>query len=204
VRRRDCGQTSPAVPRHQVRAVDALHLDDDVLQVCEGLEHRTRGITVGQLSCFSRPPYCSHLLKGTTRFVYNILFQLNCGASRRLSEPLAFDLPGATPGIVTVAQLTTERRLRVGICTVKKEGDVLGAVVAFMTFEARAQDAAKALGVKELELLGIALNNPKLQAALERGGFTPTTIAAPEELGGGIVNAISRVEPVDQPEERIT
>ncbi len=80
----------------------------------------------------------------------------------------------------------------------------MGAVAAFMTFEARAQDAAKALGVKELELLGIALNNPKLQAALERGGFTPTTIAAPEELGGGIVNAISRVEPVDQPEERIT
>jgi hypothetical protein len=119
-------------------------------------------------------------------------------------EPVAFNLPGATPGIITVAQLTAERRLRVGICTIKKEGDVLGAVAAFMAFEARAQDAAKALGVKELELLGIALNNPKLQAALERGGFTPTTIAAPEELGGGIVNAISRVEPVDQPEERIT
>ena len=119
-------------------------------------------------------------------------------------EPVALNLPGTAPGIITVAQLTAERRLRVGICTIKKEGDVLGAVVAFMTFEARAQDAAKALGAKELELLGIAINNPKLQAALERGGFTPTTIAAPEELGGGIVNAISRVEPVDQPEERIT
>jgi hypothetical protein len=119
-------------------------------------------------------------------------------------EPVAFNLPGATPGIITVAQLTAERRLRVGIYTIKKEGDVLGALFACMTFEGRSQDAAKAVGVKELELLGIEITSPEIQAVLERGGFTPTTIAVPEELGGGTFNAISRVEPVDQPEERIT
>jgi len=112
-------------------------------------------------------------------------------------ESVAFMLSGAAPGTITVAQLTAEGRLRVGIYTIKNEGDGLGGLGDFMTFEARAQDAAKALGVKELELLGIEITNPKLQATLERGGFNPTTIAVPEELGGGSFNAISRVEPVD-------
>ena len=66
-----------------------------------------------------------------------------------------------------------------------------------MTFEAQAQAAGKALGAKELEILGIEITNPKLQAVLERGGFTPTTMPVPDELGGGTFDAISRVEPLN-------
>lgn len=108
-------------------------------------------------------------------------------------RPVAFTLSGAAEGTVTVAQLTAEGRLRVGIYTIKNVG---GGLVDFMTFEARAQAAARAVGAKELELLGIEVTNPKLQAVLERGGFTPTTMPVPEEFGGGIFNAISRVEPL--------
>ena len=73
-----------------------------------------------------------------------------------------------------------------------------------MTFAARAEAAARALGVKELELLAIELTNPKLEATLERGGFAPTTIPVPEELGGGTFNAISRIEAVNKTEEQTT
>jgi hypothetical protein len=113
-------------------------------------------------------------------------------------EPVAFTLSGAAEGTVTVAQLTAEGRLRLGIVTIKNVG---GRLIDFMTFEAKAQAVARALGAKELELLGIEINNPKLRAVLERGGFTPTTMPIPEELGGGTLDAISRVEPVTQFEE---
>jgi hypothetical protein len=72
-----------------------------------------------------------------------------------------------------------------------------------MIFEAKAQAAARALRAKDLELLGIELTNPELQTVLERGGFAPTTMPIPEELGGGTLNAISRVEPVNWPQEEI-
>src|SRR5262249_43518191 len=107
-------------------------------------------------------------------------------------KSVAFDLPGGTPGIVTLAQLTPEGRLRVGIYTIKNTDGALG---DFMAFQARAEAAARALGAKELEVLGIELTNPKLEAVLKRGGFTPTTMPAPEDLGGGTFNAISRIDP---------
>ena len=107
---------------------------------------------------------------------------------------MAFTLPGAADGTVGVAQLTPLGRLRVGLYTIKNEG---GGLADFMTFEAKAQAAARALGAKELEILGIAINNPKLRSVLEGGGFTKTTLEVPEELGGGTTNdVISRIEPV--------
>jgi hypothetical protein len=115
-------------------------------------------------------------------------------------QPVAFILSGAAEGTVTVAQLTAEGRLRVGICTIRNVGGGLG---DFMIFEARAQAAARALGAKELELLGIEVTNPKLQAVLERGGFEATTMPVPEALGGGTLHALSRVETVRPPEEPI-
>jgi hypothetical protein len=109
-------------------------------------------------------------------------------------QPIAFNLSGATESPVTVAQFTREGRLRVGIYTIKNEGGGLG---DFLTFESRAQAAARAIGATELELMGVEVTNLKLRAALERGGFTQTTMAVPEELGGGIfTDVISRVEPV--------
>jgi hypothetical protein len=114
-------------------------------------------------------------------------------------KAVSFFLPGVAEGTITVAQLTAEGGLRVGIYTINNVG---GGLVDFMVFEARAHAAAKALGAKELELLGIEITNPKVQAALERGGFAPTTIPVPEELGGGTFNAISRIEPVKETEEQ--
>jgi hypothetical protein len=115
---------------------------------------------------------------------------------RSLSEgsPVAFNLSGASESTVTVAQFTPEGRLRVGIYTIKNEGGGLG---DFLTFELRAQVAAKAIGATELELMGIEGTNPKLRAVLELGGFTKTTMPVPEELGGGtFTDVISRVESV--------
>lgn len=68
--------------------------------------------------------------------------------------------------------------------------------VDFMTFEARAQAAARAIGATEVELMGLEMTNDKLRVALEQGGFHATTLPVPEELGGGTFQALSRVEPV--------
>jgi hypothetical protein len=110
-----------------------------------------------------------------------------------VGKPVAFVLAGAAEGTIAVAQVTAEGRLRVGIYTIKNVGGGLG---DFMVFQAKAQAAARALGAKELELLGIEVTNPRLRAVLERGGFGPTTMPVPEELGGGTLNAVSRIEPV--------
>jgi hypothetical protein len=63
-----------------------------------------------------------------------------------------------------------------------------------MTFEAKARAAAKAIGAKELQLMGIEVTNDRLRVVLERGGFVPATLPVPEELGGGTFEALSRVE----------
>ena len=75
--------------------------------------------------------------------------------------------------------------------------NVGGGLADFMSFDSQARATAKALGVKEVELLGIEVNNPKLRAVLQRGGFTPTTLEVPDELGGGTFEALSRVELVE-------
>jgi hypothetical protein len=126
------------------------------------------------------------------------LERLGIGATQFLSlsegKPVAFNLAGAAESIVTIAQFTPERRLRVGIYTIKNEGGGLG---DFLTFESRTQVAAKAIGATEVERMGIEVTNPKLRAVLERGGFTKTTMPVPDELGGGtFTDVISRIEPV--------
>ncbi len=45
--------------------------------------------------------------------------------------------------------------------------------------------------------MGLELTNSGLEATLLLGGFTPTTMPVPEELGGGTFNAVSRVEPME-------
>jgi hypothetical protein len=64
-------------------------------------------------------------------------------------------------------------------------------------FDRKAPTAARALGAREIEIMGIEVANPWLRDILIRGGFAPTTGSVSEELGGGIFNAISRVEPVN-------
>jgi hypothetical protein len=113
-------------------------------------------------------------------------------------KPVAFTLQSAAEGTVSVAQLTAEGRLRLGIYTIRNVG---GGLSDLLSFEARAQAAARALGARELELLAIEVTNPRLEAVLKRGGFTPTTMPAPDELGGGTFDAIARVEPLNPLEE---
>ena len=63
--------------------------------------------------------------------------------------PVAFTLSGAAEGTVIIAQFTAERRFRIGIATIRNVG---GGLADLMTFELKAQTAARALGAKELEL----------------------------------------------------
>jgi hypothetical protein len=109
-------------------------------------------------------------------------------------KPIAFALPNSAEGTIAVAHLPGTGRLRIGIYTLRSLGRGLGTL---MSFEARARAAAEALGVKELEFLGIEVTNPRLDAALRLGGFLPATFPAPEELGGGTFEALSRIEPVE-------
>ena len=127
------------------------------------------------------------------------LFRLGVGEHQlkavAASKPVAFYLSDAAEGTTAVLLLTAEGRLRVGIYTVQnKEGSGLQ---DFLIFDIRARAVAKAMAVREIELMGIEMTNSRLEAALVLGGFTPTTMPVPEELGGGTFNAISRVEPME-------
>jgi hypothetical protein len=109
-------------------------------------------------------------------------------------KPTMFELAGAPPGTIGIARLFAGQRLQSGILTIENVG---GGLSDFIRLEAHSQAAARALGVRELELMGIEVRNDRLRRALEQGGFTPTAIEAPEEVGGGYGNALSRVELID-------
>jgi hypothetical protein len=109
-------------------------------------------------------------------------------------KPIAFNLAGAAEGTICVACLPTDDRLQIGIYTIKNVG---GGLPDFMTFDARSRSAAIALGVKEVETMGIEVTHLEMRAVLERGGFTPTTFDVPDELGGGTFDALSRVDRIE-------
>ncbi len=105
--------------------------------------------------------------------------------------PVAFLLADAAEGTIGIVRLIPQLRLQVGIYTVKNVG---GGLRDLMTLEARASAAARAIGVPAVELLGIEITNPVLRETLEHGGFAPTEIPVPDELGGGIAQALGRVD----------
>jgi hypothetical protein len=112
-------------------------------------------------------------------------------ASLLQGQPTAFLFPSADEGLIGIAlYISSQQRLRIGIYTINNPGEGL---TDFLSFEARSHVAARELGAREVELLGIEINNAQLREVLERGGFTPVTIAVPEELGGGIANAVSKI-----------
>jgi hypothetical protein len=108
-------------------------------------------------------------------------------------KPVAFYLRKADPGTIVVIQMKQEARLRAGVYTIRDPG---GGLADFLIFEANARRSARALGAEELEILAIEVTNKTLKAVLEGGGFLPTTMEAPEALGDGTFDAISRIEPV--------
>jgi hypothetical protein len=106
---------------------------------------------------------------------------------------VAFMLSGVAEGTVCIARLPSRERLQLGIYTIRSVGSGLN---DFITFELKARTAAKAVGAQELELMGIEITNDDLRAVLEQGGFSPTSLPVPEELGGGTFDALSRVESI--------
>jgi hypothetical protein len=113
------------------------------------------------------------------------------------AKPVAFYLSGASKGLVAVVQIAG-RRLRSGIYTIDNKG---GGLRDFATFETNSRVAAFSLKMLELELMGIDVYNPLLRAALVNGGFTPTTLEVPEDLGSGFfTDVISRVEELEPKE----
>ena len=53
------------------------------------------------------------------------------------------------------------------------------------------------MGATEVEILGLEITNEKLADVLRRGGFSETTMPAPDEIGGGTFDGLSRVQRVD-------
>jgi hypothetical protein len=96
--------------------------------------------------------------------------------------------------IYGVAQLIGNR-FRSGILSMHTYEPMAG-VRAFATIRNRSLAAARALGATELEMMGIAVINPKIESLLLRRGFTRTTLTAPERWGGGSVDVLSTLEPL--------
>ncbi|MDY7233034.1 RHS repeat-associated core domain-containing protein [Hyalangium rubrum] len=87
-------------------------------------------------------------------------------------------------------------RLRSGIISVHNTNG--GGLSAFTRFRSTSQTVAKSFGLKELELYGGAVINPKIEAMLTKFGFQRCRIPIPEALGAdGEMDALSKVFPVD-------
>lgn len=105
---------------------------------------------------------------------------------------VVFEFPTpSSPAIAAVQILGT--RLRSGIISIR---DVGGGVADFGRFRRQSLDAAKAFRLTELELFGGAIINPRLEAMLLRHGFCRLTAPIPDALGGGTMEILSRVYPV--------
>jgi hypothetical protein len=100
-------------------------------------------------------------------------------------ETVAFE----TPGVVAFARMQGNR-LVAGIFSINAPGNGLRLLSAF---RAQATTAARALGAKQLELVGAEFTNNPLREMLLRQGFTPGTMEAPAALGGGPMDVVSKV-----------
>lgn len=91
--------------------------------------------------------------------------------------------------------LNADRKYAYGseLYIIKNEEDGLADILRFDT---RAQDAAEAMGAREIEVLALEITNSQLHDVLLRGGFSYATMPAPEELGGGTFEGLSRIQPV--------
>lgn len=107
--------------------------------------------------------------------------------------PIAFNVSEMAEGTLAVIQLRKEmNRLRIGLYTIH---DVGKGTFDFISFETRASALAKLFGLQELELMGIEITNSKLREVLVRGGFTPSQLEVPEDLGGGFFSdVLSRID----------
>jgi hypothetical protein len=93
------------------------------------------------------------------------------------------------PGLVGFAQMQGNR-LVAGIFSINTPGQGLRTLAQFRS---EAFALGRSLGAKEVELVGAEFTNGPLREMLIRQGFTPGTMAAPEAIGGGTMNIVSKV-----------
>ena len=84
-------------------------------------------------------------------------------------------------------------RIRSGIVSIHDIGSGFSDLARWRT---QSFTVARCLGAKNLELFGAAVVNPRLEALLLKHGYNRQTDTAPEVLGGGTMEIITKVLPV--------
>jgi hypothetical protein len=87
----------------------------------------------------------------------------------------------------------SETRLRSGVVEVNDRG---GGPLTFRRFYVRSIEVAQCFELIELELFGAAVMNRQLEEGLQKRGFERRTERCPDELGGGEMEILTRVEVV--------
>lgn len=106
--------------------------------------------------------------------------------------PFSLSTTGGDPTLGFVQR--TGSRLRADIVDVK---DLSGfGARACLQFGERIRAVARAIGVVELEIFGVAVINPRIEAMLSRQGFVPGETMIPDAFGGGTVPSLSKLFPV--------
>jgi hypothetical protein len=107
-------------------------------------------------------------------------------------EPIVFSLRTESDSGIAFVEFR-DNRLRCGVIEINDPG---GGLKTLLRFRNRSQNAARALGLSEFELFGAAVINPRLQALLTRKGFVKRSEQCPDELGGGEMEVLSRIETI--------
>ena len=99
----------------------------------------------------------------------------------------------SSPGIaVTVKR---DSLVRLGIVEINDPG---GGIATLLRLKERARAVARAFGHDHFEVFGAAMINTRFKSLLLRKGFSERTELCPEELGGGSMTIVARVEHVDE------
>jgi hypothetical protein len=109
-------------------------------------------------------------------------------AGKYVVYPLATE---SDPGIAVIE--LSGSRLSSGIIEIN---DIGGGLVDFLRFRRLSRAVAVAVGATELELFGGAIINTDLEQLLIRQKFERSVRSIPEELGGDIMEVLTRVFPL--------
>lgn len=94
---------------------------------------------------------------------------------------VAFDFPAEIPVGIALVQVLPDL-LRCGILEINFPG---GGLAALLRFRARSFELARILGIRRVELFGMAIINPQLRELFLRQSFVARKVPCPEDLGGG-------------------
>lgn len=105
-------------------------------------------------------------------------------------KEVAFDFPAEIPVGIALVQVLPDL-LRSGIVEINYPG---GGLAALLRFRSRSFELARMLGIKRVELFGMAVINPQLRELFVRQSFVARMVPCPEDLGGGseVVEIVAR------------